>query len=141
MQLGTLQLQGLLYLLADEDHGIIDKTHTALAVILPGSLHQANISLTDQVVNRQTLVLILSGNGNHKPQIRLNQFVQGTLVAGMNAGCQSSLFVFRQKRLHSNLVKIDIQCIVNHIAKIHIFFENQLLSDIEIMFFAERKSI
>ena len=50
-QLGTLQLQGFLYLLTNEDHGIIHETQTALAVILPGSLHQPHIPFTHKVVH------------------------------------------------------------------------------------------
>ena len=101
--------KGFLDLLTNKSDGIVDKAQATLSIKLTGCLHQTNVSLTDQIVNGQSLSLILSGYTYDETQISLDELVQCTLVASLDTTGKTALLVFRKELRLTDLVKINIQ--------------------------------
>ena len=66
--------------LANPPHGIGDELETACLIKLLGSLDEADVTLVDEVGERQTLMLVLLGHGNDETQIGCHKLVLGTFA-------------------------------------------------------------
>ena len=60
---------GLQDALPDPPHGVGDELEAACLIEFLGSLDQADVALVDEVGQRQALVLVLLGHGDHKAQV------------------------------------------------------------------------
>ena len=66
---------GLQNTLPNPPDGIADKLKSSRFIKLLCGLNQTNVTLVNQICQRETLVLVLFRNGNNKPQVGCNKFV------------------------------------------------------------------
>ena len=76
-----LLLDGFLDLLAHMYDGEIDETHALRGIETRSSLHQADITLADEVFHRHAPPFILTGYGHHEAQVGLYEFRECAVIA------------------------------------------------------------
>src|SRR5918995_7235288 len=69
--------------LPDPPGGIRGESPAAVGIELLDGLHQADIALLDQVLERQSLAPVLLGYAHDEPQVLLYEPLAGTLVSGL----------------------------------------------------------
>jgi len=110
----ALLRDGLQDALANPPYGIGDEFETTSLIKFLSSLYQSDISLIDQVSQRQTLMLILLGYGNDKAEVGSHQTLLCSLAlrtALTDGLCQFNLFINGHEGLTTDLHKVLIECL------------------------------
>ena len=95
--------------LAYPPYGVRNELESPRLVELLGGLDQPEISLVDQIGQRQALVLILFRNRNDEPQVGACQFFERFLVALLDPLRQIDLFLHGDQILLTDLLQILVQ--------------------------------
>jgi hypothetical protein len=77
--------------LTDPPDGVGDELDALRLVELLRGAHESDVSLVDQVGERDALVLVALGDGDHEAEVRADQSLQGGFVADADARSQVGL--------------------------------------------------
>ena len=105
---------GLQDALTDPPYGIGDEFETARLIKFLSSLYQSDVSLVDQVGQRQTLMLILLGDRHDKAEVGSHQTLLSLLAlrtALTDGLCQFDFLIYRYKGLTTDFYKILVECL------------------------------
>ena len=95
--------------LADPPHGVGNELETTGFVELLGGLDKPQVPLVDEVRKAQTLILVLFGDGDHEPQVRLGEFLQRLLVSFLDPLGEFHLLLDRDELLLADLLQVLVQ--------------------------------
>src|SRR5687768_16178106 len=73
------------------------------------SANQPEVTLVDQIAQRDTLVLVFLGDGNNETQVRANEFVECFLVAFPDSLSELDLVFPLQQRVSTDLLQVLIE--------------------------------
>ena len=105
----TLFADCLQYALTNPPHRVTDKLEAARLVELLSRLDETQVSLVDEVVKRESLVLILLRNGNDETQVGACESFQCLGVAVVDALRQLHFLVGGDEFFTSDLYKILVK--------------------------------
>jgi hypothetical protein len=74
---------GTLHRLPHPPGGIRGESPAAVGIELLDGLHQADVALLDQILERQSHPTVLLGYAHDEPQVLLDESLPGTLVSGL----------------------------------------------------------
>jgi len=100
---------GLLDGLPDPPHGVADEPEVAPLVETLGGGDQADVALGDQVHVAEALVQELLGHRHHEPQVRVDQAVEGILVALADAARQFELLLLGQEAVLADHLQVVLK--------------------------------
>src|SRR5215210_5325912 len=92
--------------LADPPHGIGNELDALGLVELVGGADEAEVALVDQVRERDSLILVLLGDRDHKAKIAANELVERLPVADANALGEAHLLLLRNQGILADLAEI-----------------------------------
>src|SRR5918998_2063305 len=86
-----------LYGLTDPPRGVRREAEAPIRVELLHGLHQADVSLLDQVLEGKPVAPVLLGNADHQPEVLLDEPLPGPPVAGLGPHAEIYLLPVRQQ--------------------------------------------
>src|SRR6185295_17207099 len=95
--------------LADPPHRVRNELHALIRIELPGRGQQTNVALADEIGERQAAILVFFRDGDHEPQVALDQLLHRFLVAGADLPGERDFLLLRQQRSLGHLVQILIE--------------------------------
>ena len=114
----ALLSDGLKNALANPPYSIRDKLKSTCLIKFLCCLYQSDVTLVDQVSQRQTLMLVLLGNGNDKSEVGSHQALLGSLALRTTLAdslCQFDLLIDGHKGLTTNLYEVLVKCFTRSI--------------------------
>src|ERR1041385_7618264 len=95
--------------LADPPHGVGDELHALIGIEFARGGEQADVALADQIGERQAAVLVFLRHRDHEPQVALDEFLHGVLIAGAHLPRERDLLLLREQRSLGDLVQVLIE--------------------------------
>jgi hypothetical protein len=98
--------------LADPPNGVAGEADTPSFIEPPGGLEKAQVSLRDEILQRNAQMTVAPGDGDDEAEVGFDHTVERTPVTGSDAPRQPSLLLWSDEGVVADLLKVESEGIL-----------------------------
>src|SRR5260221_7518309 len=95
--------------LADPPYGVGDELDALVGIEFPGGREQADVTLADEIDERESAVLIFLGDGDDERQVALDEVLECVLVAGADLSGELDLLRPLEEGIGGDFVQVLVE--------------------------------